>query len=109
MEFNKDGFLKMVDFFRSNIGRVFALYDPKPGTTLKTKEGLIKLEKLPGLRNKEAFVFHAKIYIDRYKSYPDEPQLLFNQDFTMIKIKESWESERKPKVFSGYKGRFYEV
>lgn len=92
MEFNKEGYLKLVNFFRANKGRVFALYDPKPGTLIQAK-GMDRqlLKKLPGLKNKEAFIFHSKHYISNYRLYPDEPIVEFNEEFTQVFIKKSFQ------------------
>ena len=91
MEFNKTKYLKLVDFIRANKGRVFALYTPEPGTMIQPK-GMEKqeLKKLPGLQNKEALIYHCKHYINNYSLYLDEPVLEFSDDYTQLKIKNSW-------------------
>ncbi len=110
MEFDKKKYLKMIDFLRANTGRVFALYEPPPGQLLKVK-GLDRqlLMKVPGLKDKEAFVFHLKHYISHYKFYPDEPMVTFSEDYTKIKIEKSWNQKTTITKFTGYRGRFYEV
>lgn len=110
MEFNKEKYLKLVNFIRANTGRVFALYDPEPGTLIKVK-GLDRqlLIKFPGLKNKDALVFHLKHYIKNYKLYPDEPMVTFSEDFTKFKIEESWKDKTTIMKFTGYRGRFYDV
>jgi len=91
VEFNKPKYLKLVDFIRANKGRVFALYTPEPGTIVHPI-GMEKqeLKKIPGLKNKEALIFHCKHYINNYSLYLDEPVLEFSDDYTQLKIKNSW-------------------
>ena len=61
MEFNKEKYLKLVNFLRANTGRVFALYDPPAGQMVKPL-GMDRqpLRKLPGLQDKDALIFHLK-------------------------------------------------
>lgn len=91
MKFNKIKYLKMVNFLRANTGRIFALYDPPHGQRVKAlgfeSQTLIKV---PGLKNKDELVFHLKHYISNYKLYPDEPIVTFSEDYTKIKIQESF-------------------
>tara|TARA_R100000995_G_C3461260_1_gene113277 strand:- start:305 stop:613 length:309 start_codon:yes stop_codon:yes gene_type:complete len=91
MKFDKPKYLKLVEFIRANKGRVFALYTPKAGTMIQPK-GMEKqeLKKIPGLKNKEALIYHCKHYINNYRLYPDEPQLEFSDDYTQLRIKNSW-------------------
>lgn len=92
MEFNKHKYLKLVEFIRANKGRVFALYTPEPGAMIQPR-GMEKqeLKKIPGLKNKEALIFHCKHYINNYSFYTDEPQIEFSDDYTQIRIKNSWD------------------
>lgn len=108
MEFNKKGFLKMVDFFRNNKGRTFALYTPEPGT-LVTPKGMDRqlLKKLPGLKSKEAFIYHAKHYINNYRLYPDEPIIEFSEDFNQVFIKKSFKECLIITKFTFTKSAFY--
>jgi hypothetical protein len=91
MKFNKIKYLKMVNFLRANTGRIFALYDPPHGQRVKAL-GFVSqtLIKVPGLKNKDELVFHLKHYIINYNLYPDEPIVTFSEDYTKIKIQESF-------------------
>ena len=108
MQFNKTKYLKMVDFIRANTGRIFALYEPPHGQKV-TAPGFDKqtLIKLPGLQDKEAFIFHLKHYISNYKLYPDEPLVTFSDDYTKIKIQEPFNELIKIKKFDYQKNPFY--
>jgi len=94
MEFNKPKYLKLVEFIRANKGRVFALYTPEPGTMIQPR-GMEKqeLKKIPGLKNKEALIYHCKHYINNYKLYTDEPQIEFSNDYKKLIIKNSWKQQ----------------
>lgn len=108
MEFNKEKYLKLVDFIRANTGRVFALYDPPAGQLIKLlgmeRQRLIKF---PGLKDPEALTFHLKHYISNYRLYPDEPMVTFSEDFTKIKIQESWKQKTSITKFTFTKNAFY--
>lgn len=108
MEFNKEKYLKLVNFLRANTGRVFALYNPPAGQMVKPL-GMDRqpLRKLPGLQDKDALIFHLKHYIKNYKLYPDEPMVTFSEDFTKIKIQEPWTELTTITKFTFTKNAFY--
>jgi hypothetical protein len=73
---DREKFNKMVEYVRANVG------------------GSISVKKHRDPDNLEIMVRH---YMSNYNLYPDEPILEYNNEMTLIKIKESYNERCKNK------------
>lgn len=107
--FDKIKYQKLVEWLRSNVGSIWSLNEVKPGVMVNFKGKRYALKQFPGLKDKEALVFHLKHYISNYKIYPDEPMVTFSEDYTKFRIEPSYNELKTIKRFTNYRGRFYDV
>lgn len=88
--FDPEKFEKLKEFFKYWQGKTFALYDPSNFQMIEHPNGERSfLQKVPGLKDKENFLFHCEIYIrsQNFEELKDYPIIEFNESFDRIIIK----------------------
>lgn len=96
LNFDREKYQKMVNYIRGNVGGVLASYTPKPGELVKNhkKEYVKPIRATEDLQQFKEFVYR---YMVSYNCYPDYPILEFNENFTLLYIKESYNTIKKIK------------
>lgn len=90
---DRDKFRLMVKYIRANVGGVLTV-EPPTGELVKNHRGEL-VQPVHATKDKEelfAMVYH---YLERYNSYPDEPLIEFNNEKTLLFIKEAVEKRKK--------------
>jgi len=94
IKFEREKYQKMVNYISGNVGGVLALYNPKPGA-LVLNHNKKHREPIRATEDLEEFKSFVKRYCDNYRAYPDLPILEFNEEFTLVYIKESYNTKTK--------------
>tara|TARA_R100000951_G_C2653092_1_gene185093 strand:- start:7124 stop:7414 length:291 start_codon:yes stop_codon:yes gene_type:complete len=94
IKFDREKYQKMVNYICENVGGVLALYDPKPGALVLNHNNKHR-EPIRATEDLEEFKSFVKRYCDSYRAYPDLPILEFNEEFTLVYIKESYNTRTK--------------
>tara|TARA_R110000796_G_scaffold73842_2_gene165875 strand:+ start:4011 stop:4508 length:498 start_codon:yes stop_codon:yes gene_type:complete len=106
LEFNREKYQLMVGYILENVGGVLALYTPKKGELVKNNLGKL-VRPVQGTNNVEQFRDFIKKYIDNYKAYPDYPIIEYNEEKTLLIIRESFNSIAG-QIKTRDRGRFYD-
>ena len=104
--FNREKYQKMVDYILKNVGGILALYTPPKGQLLKNHNGEF-VKPIRATADIEEFKWFVVRYMSFYNCYPDYPILEYNEAFTLVYIKPSFETATAvPKGFG--RGNFYD-